>query len=465
MEFCVLGPVEVRGDVGSVSVGGSRTRAVLTLLVLDANRVVSADRLMHELWPGLTPDRAAANLQVRLSELRRALRSVGEADRLQTRAPRYVLRAAPGELDADRFEQLTARGRALLDGGNADAAVRVLDEALALWRGPALADIDGAQLVGSEQARLEEERLEALESRMDALLAGGRHREAIADLESLTTAHRCASASGISGSLRCTARAARPMRCAPFANCARCWSRSSGSSPDPSSRADPDGRVGATSSVASCRKIRASLGRLILFDKRDTGLSDRAPGDCPLEERIEDMLVVMNAVSSDRAVVFGYSEGAPMSILFTATFPEKVSALILGSAFARWFPAPDDPCGPGAEAVHAAMREIATHRWGQGATIDWFLPSRSHSPQTRQALAARRRRHRPADLASRGLPQRTPAREPPGPHSGHLQRPGPGDPLRDGDPRLSSRPRHPAAHRNPHRRNRPRRSHHRRHPP
>ena len=114
----------------------------------------------------------------------------------------------------------------------------------------------------------------------------------------------------------------------------------------------------------------ATLGRLILFDKRDTGLSDRAPTDATLEERITDVQAVMNAVSSQRAVVFGYSEGAPMSILFAATYPEKVSALILGSAFARWFPAPDYPCGQGAEEVYTAMREIATHRWGQGATID-----------------------------------------------------------------------------------------------
>ena len=89
--------------------------------------------------------------------------------------------------------------------------------------------------------------------------------------------------------------------------------------------------------VAFYRRL-ASLGRLILFDKRDTGLSDRAPGDSSLEERIEDVQAVMTAASSDRAVVFGYSEGAPMSILFTATYPEKVSSLILGSAFARWFP-------------------------------------------------------------------------------------------------------------------------------
>ncbi|HTX12989.1 MAG TPA: alpha/beta hydrolase [Solirubrobacteraceae bacterium] len=130
----------------------------------------------------------------------------------------------------------------------------------------------------------------------------------------------------------------------------------------------------------------AGLGGLILFDKRDTGLSDRAPGDSTLEERMEDVHAVMNAANSERAVVFGYSEGAPMAILFAATYPEKVSALILGSAFSRWFPAPDYPVGPGPEQVFAAMEEIATHRWGEGATIDWFLPSRSESPEARRAL-------------------------------------------------------------------------------
>ena len=79
----------------------------------------------------------------------------------------------------------------------------------------------------------------------------------------------------------------------------------------------------------------STLGRLILFDKRDTGLSDRAPADSPLEERIEDVRAVMGAASSSEAVLFGYSEGAPMSILFAATHPERVTALILGAATAR----------------------------------------------------------------------------------------------------------------------------------
>ena len=75
-----------------------------------------------------------------------------------------------------------------------------------------------------------------------------------------------------------------------------------------------------------------------------------------------------------------------MSILFAATYPDKVSSLILGSGFARWFPAPDYRCGPAAEQVYASMREIATHRWGHGATIDWYLPSRSSSSHARELL-------------------------------------------------------------------------------
>jgi hypothetical protein len=114
----------------------------------------------------------------------------------------------------------------------------------------------------------------------------------------------------------------------------------------------------------------ATLGRLILFDKRDTGLSDRAVGDLSLRERMADVHVVMRAAGSQRAVLFGYSEGAPMSILFAAAHPEQVSALILGSAAARWFPADDYPCGESTEEMYHALHDIAVHRWGQGDSID-----------------------------------------------------------------------------------------------
>ena len=90
---------------------------------------------------------------------------------------------------------------------------------------------------------------------------------------------------------------------------------------------------------------------------------------------MEDLRAVMHAAGR-RAVLFGYSEGAPMSILFAATYPERVTALILGSASARSFPAPGYPCGQGTEEMFAGLSEIAAHRWGQGTSIDWYMPSR-----------------------------------------------------------------------------------------
>jgi SARP family transcriptional regulator, regulator of embCAB operon len=186
LEFRVLGPLEVTAGGQSLTMG-ARARAVLAMLLVHANQVVSSDRLMEELWPGQPG--AADSLQVRLSELRKALRIAGEADRLVTRSPGYLLRVAGSEVDALRFEQLAAEGNAALAAGDAAAAARRLDEALALWRGPALAGLDGAPFARAEAGRLEEERLAALESRAEALLACGGHRELIAELETLTAAH------------------------------------------------------------------------------------------------------------------------------------------------------------------------------------------------------------------------------------------------------------------------------------
>ncbi len=124
-----------------------------------------------------------------------------------------------------------------------------------------------------------------------------------------------------------------------------------------------------------------------MFDKRDTGLSDRAPADSPLEERMDDVRAVMQAAQSDRAVLFGFSEGGPMSILFAATYPDRVTGLILGAATARYRPAPGYPCGEGSDAMFASLIEIAEQRWGQGASIDWFLPSRAGSDHARRLFA------------------------------------------------------------------------------
>jgi DNA-binding SARP family transcriptional activator len=189
LEFRILGPLEVTVTGHPLAIGGARTREVLALLLLNANRVVSADSLADQLWPNLTRERATANLQVRLAELRRALRSFGEDDRLETRTPGYVLHVGPDELDALRFEELVGAGRDALAAGEPDDAVRLLDRSLGMWRGAPLADVSETQFVSAEQTRLEEERLGALELRIDALLGCGRHQQTIAELEMLTTIH------------------------------------------------------------------------------------------------------------------------------------------------------------------------------------------------------------------------------------------------------------------------------------
>ena len=446
MEFRVLGPLEVTAGGQSLTMG-ARARAVLAMLLVHANQVVSSGRLLEELWPGQPG--AADSLQVRLSELRKALRSAGEADRLVTRPPGYLLRVTPGELDALRFEHLAAEGDKALAAGDADAAARRLDEALALWRGPALADVDTAPFARAASGRLEEQRLAALESRAEALLARGRHRDLIADLETLTAAHplrerfwrqrmlalyragRQADALRAYRDLRATLIAdlgiepgpelrdleARILRQDPGLDTPGADRPGTGRSGED---AAPRTRYALTEDgvhiayqvigegerdivfvpglmshlelaweddeTSDFYRRLAGLGRLILFDKRDTGLSDRAPGDMSLEERMEDVRAVMRAAGSSQAVLFGYSEGAPMSLLFAATYPGRVTALILGSASARWFPAPGYPCGQGAQEMYDGLVDIATHRWGQGATIEWYLPSLAGSADARQRL-------------------------------------------------------------------------------
>jgi DNA-binding SARP family transcriptional activator/pimeloyl-ACP methyl ester carboxylesterase len=456
VEFRLLGPLEVTADGQSLGLAGARTRAVLAMLLVHANQVVSSDRLIEELWPG--QPRAADSLQVRLSELRKMLRSAGEADRLATRPPGYLLRVTPTELDALRFEQLAAEGNAALEAGDAATAAQRLDQALQLWRGPALADLDAVSFARAEAGRLEEERLAALESRAEALLDCGRHRELIAELETLTAAHplrerfwlqrmlalyrggRQADALRAYRDLRAILTAdlgiepgselrdlhARILRQDPALEGPPTpgtggphgagWPRGAGNELEtmPETRYVQTGDgvhiayqvlgqgerdivfvpglmshlelLWEDHQVAGFFRRLAKLGRLIMFDKRDTGLSDRAPGDMSLEERMEDVRAVMRAAGSSEAVLFGYSEGAPMSILFAATYPGRVTALILGSASARWFPASAYPCGHEAQEMYDGLRDIAAHRWGQGMSIEWYLQSRAGSARWRQAF-------------------------------------------------------------------------------
>ena len=184
IEFRVLGPLEASVDGAPVKLGPPQQRALLALLLLNANEVVSRDRLVDGLWGERPPATAAKLVQVYVSALRKVL----DAGVLLTRTPGYLLRVAPGALDLDRFQRLAREGSAALAAGAAEAASESLREALELWRGPALADLTDAPFAHAEIARLDELRLAALCDRIEADLALGRV-DVVGELAALIAEH------------------------------------------------------------------------------------------------------------------------------------------------------------------------------------------------------------------------------------------------------------------------------------
>lgn len=189
MEFRILGPLEAVHAGVPVPLGGSRERAVLALLLLAPNQVVSAERLAADLWHGDAPEQALRALRVFVSRLRKSLRESGGDPVVVTRPPGYMVGVEAGDLDSVRFEALVSTARQEAGRGAHDRAGTTLRTALGLWRGPALADVLDAPLARAEAARLEETRQSALEDRLDADLACGRHHELVAELNALTRAH------------------------------------------------------------------------------------------------------------------------------------------------------------------------------------------------------------------------------------------------------------------------------------
>jgi YVTN family beta-propeller protein len=192
-EFGILGPLEVSRSGCAVPLGGPRQRAVLALLLLEANRVVSLDRLAEDLWAGRPPDGWVTTVQIYVSHLRQALepaRARGAAGEvLVTRGRGYLLRVDGERLDAARFEGDFAAGRAALETGRYAEAAGTLRTALGLWRGGVLADLADYAFTRPEAARLEDLRLAAAEARIDADLALGRHDALTAELEQLAAEH------------------------------------------------------------------------------------------------------------------------------------------------------------------------------------------------------------------------------------------------------------------------------------
>jgi DNA-binding SARP family transcriptional activator/pimeloyl-ACP methyl ester carboxylesterase/class 3 adenylate cyclase/tetratricopeptide (TPR) repeat protein len=430
VEFGLLGPLRVVEGGCDVTPARAKQRALLAMLLLRRGQVVPGAQLIEALWGEEPPETAQTALHGHISTLRKLI----GADRIKTRPPGYLLQVSPGEVDLARFESLVAQARERDDPGERSAC---LHDALALWRGEPLAELRCEAFADRESARLEELRLAAVEDRVDADLALGRHHELVPELEPLVAEHPFRER--LRGQLmlalyRC-GRQADALHV--FQSGRRTLVEELGIDPGPALqqlelqilRQDPSLDQPTTQPAPAVRvspgrqpPVRyarsgdlniayqvtgdgpidlvlisgfvshlekdweeprhahflerlSSIARLIRFDKRGTGLSDRPPGGPDLEQRMDDVRAVMDAVGSRRAVLFGYSEGAPMAILFTASYPERARALILYGAYAKRLDPDDDyPWAPTREA-RAAYAGDLERDWGFESDMKLMCPS------------------------------------------------------------------------------------------
>ncbi|MDA0166050.1 AAA family ATPase [Solirubrobacter ginsenosidimutans] len=186
LQFRILGPLEARGERGAVALGAGKVRVVLAVLLLRANEPVSAERLAMALWGDEAPAGAVKTVHVYVSRLRKAL---GDPALIETTPAGYRLRVRPGELDLERFERGVEAGRRALAAGQPERAAALLRDALGLWRGPALAELEFESFARNEIARLEEQRVAAIEARVDADLAAGADAGLVSELRPLLVEH------------------------------------------------------------------------------------------------------------------------------------------------------------------------------------------------------------------------------------------------------------------------------------
>jgi YVTN family beta-propeller protein len=189
IEFRILGPLEVSADGRLFPLGSPKQRALLGLLLVHANETLSRDRMIEELWGEAAPATVESAFHSYLSRLRRQLNSVGASGLLVRQAHGYRLRVEPDQLDVTRFEHLVDEGSEALAARKAELAADRFRQALALWRGPALADLQSERFAVTASARLEDAHVSALEQRLEADLALARHRQLIGELETLVSEH------------------------------------------------------------------------------------------------------------------------------------------------------------------------------------------------------------------------------------------------------------------------------------
>jgi DNA-binding SARP family transcriptional activator/pimeloyl-ACP methyl ester carboxylesterase len=437
LQFRLLGPLEAREGDRAIALGGAKQRALLTLLLLDARRVVSTERLVDELWGDGAPESARKMVQIHVSSLRKVLPN----GLLRTWPSGYSMDVDAHATDLGRFERLAAEGRGALAAGDPDAAAAMLSSALALWRGQALEEFAEPFAV-RERARLESLRLAALEDRIEAELARGAHADMTAELDALVLEHP--QRERLRGQhMLALYRSGREAEA--LASYQAAWQhldKELGIQPsralraleqrilaqDPTLVAEPAApaapvedrsvRYAVNGGVSLAYQVYGSgraeivlvagwvlpmelfrddpgfaafldrLGeaaRVLVWDKRGTGLSDRvSPASLPtLEERMGDLRAVMDAAGFARPAIVGLSEGTHLALMLAATHPERVRALALYGGWACSRRSADYPWGATQEEDDKLVQLVREH-WGDAAhLLRIWAPESQHDPALR----------------------------------------------------------------------------------
>lgn len=440
VRISLLGPLRVDGDHGPVLVNAAKERSALATLALNPGEVVSTDVLIAAIWGDDPPPAARKTLQTYVWNLRRALGS----DRIATEHAGYTLRIDGDDVDVGRFRALV---RAALDArtrSDGEGERTRLVEALRLWRGDPFPDAPPQSPLANEAVRLREEHLSAVEARIAADLGGGRHADVVPELEGLVLEHPYRErlwgalmtalyrsgrqADALDAYRRVRALLLEELGLEPGGELRRLEASVLGQDPAlgaPATPAEPvsvvrpspvryarcaDGASIAYQVAGSGpvdilaipgfvshldiwwnapteRLVRrlTGMGRLISFDKRGMGLSDR-PQHVDADEWVADAHAVLDAVGSERAVVLGVSAGAPTALALTARHPERVLALALQGGFARSLAGPDYAIGHDRARVESFATTLE-EGWGAGAQIELYAPSLSADPVVRDYWA------------------------------------------------------------------------------
>jgi DNA-binding SARP family transcriptional activator/pimeloyl-ACP methyl ester carboxylesterase len=441
----VLGPVEVVDDGREIVPSAAKERSLLAVLALNAMSAVTADGLIDALWGESAPTSARKTLQTYVSNIRRAL----GPGTVATTPNGYVLRVAPDDVDVIRFRALVRAGEDALRDGVPGVARDRLASAIALWRGEPFGGVAAHTGLAAEAVRLREEHASALEARIAADLAVGEHRELVGELEALLHEHPfrerlwghlmvalyrsgrqadslaaferarvllreelglepggelrrleravLAQDASVVGTAPGAAATAPPLRPPRLRSPVRYAVARDGTHVAFQTFGDgPIDLIAVPGFVShldmwwdaptdALVERLASFSRLILFDKRGMGLSDR-PNAIDVEMWLDDIEAVLDAARSERAVVLGISAGAPTAALYAARHPERVRALILYGGYARFLTADDYAFGTDAAVVDSFIDNMQA-KWGTGVGISVLATSRADDPVARQFWA------------------------------------------------------------------------------